>query len=597
MKNKIVSILLMSALFVTSSCKKDLLTADDPNKLSSAVFFTKVSDANLALNGVYLAARTCFYKTYAWDGGSEMMYSRISARPYSNYNPSNNFGSSVGRHWTDAYKVINRANFLIENVRKMIPNTSNAADIATLRRAEGEAMFLRAITYFRLIDLWGDVPYFENILDGNDEAYSLTKTPKATIRDKILADLDVAAGYIPVTLPNKSEQGRATRAAVYGYKGKIELYWACWAKNAGNTAEAQTYYQRAATDLAEVMKPAYGRSLYKNGDPGPANAPFYGEMFNGVLANEDAMYNTEVIFSFTNAGPSYGGSDGQSDEFYGDTYLYDFGTRSTGAGGVNVAPTMRLVNRYQLISTGDFAPALIPLNGNTVADARTRVNSALNPASYAGRDYRLKASVMWDQETINEILADGTVTSNVLTFQFKTTAPTPPYLFADGAFTGYIYRKYIRQVSGYAREAGPQDSWMMRLPDVWLMYAEAVNEISGPTNETFDLIDKIRRRGNLPPLNRALFGSKASFFNAIEQERIVELVAEGSRFFDLRRWRKVEQVWTQPNGNPLISTWNELVRDEFKNAIDRDFQRFYLFQIPGAEITNNPKIIQNDPWL
>jgi len=594
MKNKIVTIIVLTAVMITGSCKKGLLTQSDPNRLSADVYFTKLSDATSALYGVYVAARECFYKTYAWDGASEMMYSRISARPYSNYTPGNAFGSSVSRHWNDAYRCINRANYVITNVRKMEAATTNASDLVQLRRVEGEAMFLRAITYFRLIDLWGDVPYYENILDGNAEAYSLTRTPKAVIKDKIIADLDVASGYIPVSVA-KAEQGRATRAAIYAYRGKIKLYWACWAKTAGNTSESQTYYTAAAADFAEVMKPAYGRVLYKAGDPGPATAPYYGELFDG--ANEDAAYASETIFAFTNGGPSFGASDGQSDEFYGDTYLYDFGTRSTGAGGVNVAPTIRLMNRYQQIASGGFAPALIPLNPTTVADARTRVNSAVNPTSYAGRDYRMKASIMWDGETINEILADGTVTSNVLTFLYKTNAPTPPYLFADGAFTGYIYRKYIRQVSGYAREAGPQDSWMMRLPDLWLMYAEAVNEVSGPTGEAYDLVDKIRRRGNLPPLNRALFASKAGFFDAIEQERIVELVAEGSRFFDLRRWHKVEQSWPQPNGSPLISSWNETVRDEFKNAIERDFQRFYLFQVPVVEITNNPKITQNDPWL
>jgi hypothetical protein len=594
MKNKIVAIMLLLVIVTMSSCKKDLLKQSDPNKLSSDVFFTKVSDATAALYGAYVAARECFYKTYAWDGGSEMMYSRISARPYSGYAPANTFGSSVARHWNDAYRCINRSNYVIVNARKMEANTTNASDITELHRIEGEAMFLRSITYFRLIDLWGDVPYYENILDGNNEAYSLTRTSKATIKDKIIAQLDTAAGYIPISVA-KAEQGRTTRAAVYGYRGKIKLYWACWAKTAGNIAESQTYYQAAANDFAEVMKPAYGRSLYKGGDPGTATNPTYGEVFNG--ANEDAAYASEVIFAFTNGGPSFGASDGQADEFYGDTYLYDFGTRSTGAGGTNVAPTIRLMNKYQLLSTGGYAPALIPLNPTTVADAKTRANSAVNTASYVGRDYRMKASIMWDGETINEILADGTVTSNVLTFLYKTTSPTPPYLFADGAFTGYIYRKFMRQISGYAREAGPQDSWMMRLPDVWLMYAEAVNEISGPTNETYDLIDKIRHRGNLPPLDRTLFASKTTFFDAIEQERIIELVAEGSRFFDIRRWHKVEQLWPQPNGSPLISSWNETVRDEFKNAIERDFQRFYLFQIPGAEITNNPKITQNDPWL
>ncbi|MEJ5994989.1 RagB/SusD family nutrient uptake outer membrane protein [Pedobacter sp. Du54] len=590
---KIVYFTLLLTIICSSSCKKALLDENDPGKLSTANYFTKVADATSALYGAYVASREAFYKTYAWDGASDMMYSRISGRPYS-YGPTSSFGSGLSRHWNDLYRSVNRANYVIENTRGMLAKETVAANIDELHRVEGEAMFLRAITYFRLIDLWGDVPYYENILNGNAEAYSLTKTSKATIKDKIIADLDLAATYVPITVI-KSEQGRATRAAIIGYRGKIKLYWACWAKNAGNTAEATTNYNGAAADFAEIMKPAYGRSLYNAGLPGSAIAPSYGELFDG--AHEDQAYASEIIFAFTNGGPNFGASDGQSDQFYGDTYLYDFGTRSTGAGGVNVAPTMRLVNRYQLLSTGGFAPPVVPLNPGSAADARTRTNSALNPESYAGRDYRLQATVMWDGTTINEILADGTVTSRVLTFQFKTTAPTPPFMFSEGAVTGYLYRKYIRQISGYARESGPQDSWMMRLADVYLMYAEAVNEVSGPTAECFDLVDKIRKRGNLPPLDRSVFATKSAFFDAIEQERIVELAAEGSRFFDLRRWNKVEETWPQPNGYTAVDTWNIFIRDEFKNAIARDFQRFYIMQIPGTEILNNPKLTQNEPWL
>ncbi len=596
MKSKILIIILLLSSAVIVSCKKDLLDQHDPNKLSSANFFTKANDAKQILMGVYLAGRECFYKSYAWDGASEMMHSRVNARPYSNYNPASNFGSSVSRHWNDAYRCINRANYLIVNIDKMLESGNFLPDeITELYRMRSEALFLRAITYFRLIDLWGDVPYYETVLNGNNDAYSLTRTAKASIKDKIIAALDTATLYIPITVA-KADQGRVTRAAVYGYRGKIKLFWACWQKTAGNTSEAQKYYQEAANDFAEVMKPVYGRKLYMDGAPGSASAPYYIDMFDGQ--HEDAMYSSEVIFAFTNGGPSFGAADGQSDEFYGDTYLYDFGTRTTGAGGCNVTPTIRLLNRYQLITTGDFSPALIPLNLNTVSDARTRLNSAINPASYVGRDYRMKASIMWDGETIREVDGSGNVTSKTSTFLFKTNAPTPDFIFADGCATGYIFRKYIRQMTGnFAREAGPQDAWMMRLPDVWLMYAEAVNEISGPTAETFDLIDQIRHRGNLPPLDRAKFGSKNTFFDAIEQERIIELVAEGHRFFDIRRWHKVEEIWAQPDGQTLYSTWNEKIRDEFKNAIERDFQRFYLFQIPNAEIQNNSKITQNDPWL
>lgn len=43
----------------------------------------------------------------------------------------------------------------------------------------------------------------------------------------------------------------------------------------------------------------------------------------------------------------------------GDYYTYDFATRSTGAGGTNVTPTIRLVDKYQLLSTGDYAPPMV----------------------------------------------------------------------------------------------------------------------------------------------------------------------------------------------------------------------------------------------
>ena len=59
----------------------------------------------------------------------------------------------------------------------------------------------------------------------------------------------------------------------------------------------------------------------------------------------------------------------------------------------------------------------------------------------------------------------------------------------------------------------------------------------------------------------------------------------------------VEKLWPQPNGYRLESTWGEFFRDEFKNAQERDFQRFYRFKIPQLEIDKNPNMTQNDCWL
>ena len=142
-----------------------------------------------------------------------------------------------------------------------------------------------------------------------------------------------------------------------------------------------------------------------------------------------------------------------------------------------------------------------------------------------------------------------------------------------------------------------RDFYLMRLPDVWLMYCEAMNELHGPSDELYNLVDKIRGRGKLPALDRNKFKTKDTFFDAIKQERAIEFVAEGQRFFDLRRWRLAETVWDYPNGRELRSTLNDFIQDQYKNATDRTFPRYYIYNIPEDERVLNPNLTQNKPWL
>lgn len=139
----------------------------------------------------------------------------------------------------------------------------------------------------------------------------------------------------------------------------------------------------------------------------------------------------------------------------------------------------------------------------------------------------------------------------------------------------------------------------MRLADVYLMYAEASNEVTGPQADAVALLNLIRRRGNLPPLMPAKFASKEAFFQAIEQERIVELVAEGHRGFDLRRWRAIEKVWGPPGSAGVWrqDTWGANRERFYQNTSDRVYQQNYIFRIPPGERDRNPNLSQNGPWL
>ncbi|MGF7217519.1 hypothetical protein GGR92_003693 [Spirosoma lacussanchae] len=567
--------LLGVALMTAASCTEDLLDQVPTTQLSSDLFWKTADDAVFAVNGVYDANRTTFDRDYYFDGAGEFVHTRGTSNNQGSFSPGG-IGSSgnFGFLWSDCFRAINRANYVLANIGTLRATLQSPTDQALMNRLTGEVRFIRALNYFRLIDLWGDVPYFTKRLDGNAEAYTLTRTPRAVVKDSILADLTYAASVLPETYTGDN-QGRASQRAALAFSGKVNLYWACWMKNAGNTAEAQKHYTAAAAEFKKIIDKNI--PLFRNGEPGPIDNPNYWHLFQ--YFNE---YDPEILFSVQFGGPLLG---------QGEELMRDFGTRNTGNAQCWVAPTYRLANRYQLVSTGDFAPPLV-LSRNT-----TLVNSATNPRSYIGRDYRMRATMLWDEQKMVRLSTDGLNALDSIPFRFGSRDGVT-YINYDGAPAGYIFRKWVRQTGGIGRSDGPQDIYLMRLPDVWLMYAEAVNEINGgPTPELFTLLNRIRRRGNLPALNQAKFATQAEFFKAIEQERIVELVGEGHRFFDIRRWKKAEEIWPMPAGQVLFDSQGTRIRDEFVNADLRAYQRYYIFQIPTNEIEVNPNIIQNEPWL
>jgi hypothetical protein len=573
-------------LSLLPSCVDDLLNRNATTQLSSEIYWRDANDALYITMGVYEATRTLHGRDYYFDGLGEFQFTRGTSLGSGTWNTLSSFGSNFGYMWNNAYRVIDRANFVITNLEPMIENETVAATKQQLERLNGENHFLRALAYFRLIELWGDVPFFTHVLNGNEEAITLPRTPIAEIKDQILADLTYAISVLPTTLP-ASERGRATQIAAYGFRGKVALYWACWKKNGWDEltgftkdeSEANKYFQDAANDFKQVID-GYGLKLYADGNPGTYENPAYWELFNATSTE----YAPEIIFSV-----QYGGPNLQQ----GEELLRDFGTRNTGNAQCWVIPTHRLADRYQSLTTGDFVAPLI------LSSDATLPGGSCNPASYENRDWRMKATILWDGQTLLTISTDGMVLGGPLPFKFGSSDGVNFINYDASNSPGYLFRKWVRQWGGAERSQGPQDMYLMRLADVYLMYCEAMNELSGPSQELVALVNAIRSRGNLPGLAPEKYAGKEAFFNAIEQERIVELVAEGHRFFDIRRWRKLEAIWGEPGGPglTLYNTHGARVRDELKNASTRDFQRYYIFQIPNAERDRNQNLTQNQPWL
>jgi hypothetical protein len=594
------------------SCTNNILDRTPTGEMASTEFWKTEGDATVALMGAYSAVRPLFDRDYYMDGQGDYVRVRGTSTTSGNlrlgdaynggnYNPSG-YGASFDKMYRYLYGGVSRTNYVIENVKKMLPKATTPASVANLEGIIGEARLLRGMVYFRLISMWGDVPYFSNIIYDNSEVATLARIPIAQIKDSIMADFNYAFNKLPV---KATALGRAAKPAALAFRGKLQLFWACWNKNGWpeldtfkpSPAAATAAYTAAAADFKAVIQ-NYGLSLFRNGDPGN-----WGTMGNAeILPNYYYLFtpvanpNTEgeLIMYFTHGGT--GTSQGEE-------LMRDVAGRSHEGSQCWLFPFYEIADRYQSTITGDFATKLVPMLP-TATGARTAPNSTLNPASYANRDYRMKSSIMWDYEmSIGLISLKST---GFMPFIYKTwnaaiTINGVPYTTynTDASVYGYVFRKFLRNYAGLGRSEGDYSYPVMRLADVYLMYAEATNELNGPQVDAIDLLNKIRKRGNLPALAPAKTANKNSFFDAIEQERIVELLGEGQRGFDLRRWRAIERVWCPPYG---LGVWridtHGAQRDRyFQNLSELNYQQCYIFRIPPGERDRNPNLTQNKPWL
>ncbi len=113
--------------------------------------------------------------------------------------------------------------------------------------------------------------------------------------------------------------------------------------------------------------------------------------------------------------------------------------------------------------------------------------------------------------------------------------------------------------------------YITRFSDLLLMYSEAENEVNGPTANALYGINRVRERAGLSPLSAANY-TKESLREAIYQERLWELCAEGHAWFDMKRMGLMKRRIT-------------------KYTVE---DKHYVFPIPQNELDANPNLVQND---
>lgn len=230
----------LAGLLLAGACS-DFIAPKPTDVLAPENFYQSSADAVAAVNGVYEQQRWAYWLNYWYI--TDMATDEAIASP--NFGPDGHRASNytfdaqegfINGFWSDTYRTINRSNAVLDHVPGITMD-------ATLRdRVLGEAHFMRALSYFNLVRLFGDVPLFDHEVTSL-ASVEVPRNPAAEVYALIIADLQTAATALPASYSGP-DVGRATSGAARALLAKVYLTqqsWALAAQTAGQVMSSGTY--------------------------------------------------------------------------------------------------------------------------------------------------------------------------------------------------------------------------------------------------------------------------------------------------------------------------------------------------------------------
>ena len=456
--------------------------------------------------------------------------------------------------WNRYYSGISKCCTLLENtdhvnldISRLDPDkqVEYANSLKDIRMWRAEARFLRAYFHFELLKRYGPIPIVTSTLsiNGNYE-----NTPRPTMKevvDFIAKECDIAADTLePTPWRNVNDAfGRATKGAALALKSRLLLYAASpLYVDFGDTNEANKPTDVALwKSAADAAKAVIDLNQYEL-------ASSYADLFKNDFQNK------EYIFVRRYAANS---------DFEKSNFPVSFG----GQGGTN--PSQNLVDDYEMLDG-------TPFDWNDPAKAAQ---------PFENRDARLGATILM----------------NMAPFKGKKVATYPEGADAspnpNATKTGYYLRKFLNEDVNI--QTGGSSSGhvvpLFRLAEIYLNYAEALNECD-PTNPDIALyLNKVRNRASLPNVSAL---SQEQMRAVIQHERRVELAFEEHRSWDVRRWKIASSTLGAPlmgvqiERKPLGGYTYMPVKVE-----QRVFQpKMYWYPIPQSEVLKLKQWKQNKGW-
>ncbi len=551
------------------------------------------------------------WQPYGWK--NSYAYTMADWSPNSGWGPN---------YWVELPKRIRTGLVFLERVR-VIPEDGLTQEYVS--QMKNEVRFLIAYYYSLLIETYGTVPFIRHTLydtDASAEELMIGQTPYDEIVDWIDQELKEVAAKLPAVYSDKNDWGRATSVMALAIRAKTLLFAASplfngnedfkdWKNEKGENLFQTDYnpkkWVRAAEAHKELIEAAHsgGYKLYTEFNQDGSIDPFMS--YYNMSLKTFSSGNKEIIF----------GRPENSDLNGFQSHHLPKGI----GGNAGMSVTQELVDAFYMENgiapiigyNEDGSPIINPSSGyvengfSTAVERRTTAWSGGGPSNlvngdsrpvtmdgtynmYCNREPRFYVSVIFNEAWLGvanrriEFLQDGG----------RDTGHT-----FDAPQNGYNVRKRI-SLDVYPREGKHtfQPGILYRLADAYLSYAEALNEVDGPSADVYEYINLVRKRAGIPDLAAGL--SQGEMREAIRHERRVEFNSEGIRFHDVRRWKLGEKFFnTSLYGMNFLGSKKSDDKNDSQAFYKRTFyknryftKRMYLWPVPQSQMDINPNLRQ-----
>ncbi|GHV67330.1 starch-binding protein [Bacteroidia bacterium] len=534
------------------------------------------------------------------------------------------------------FRAIRDCNVFLENIDKVGPDLPNAEKNKWI----AEVKFLKAYYHYYLLRMYGPIPLIkENLpISASTDEVRVYREPFDDCVDYIVQLINEAIPDLPLTIADISnELGRITQPIALCIRAELLVMAASDLFN-GNGDFADMVDNRGVHLFKAEKDPLkWERAAVacKNAIDTCALAGF-DRLYEFSAYRYDALsdttkrimscrhvvtdrWNREIIWGDTRNNSSY------IDTYWALSMPYFTQTEANNPWGTPIlAPTLRMAELF-------YSNRGVPIDEDNQYDYANRYKTEAAPAAHKyyvqtgfetaklhlNREPRFYANLgfdggVWFGNGRFKDIDAGTADETSWIINMKKGQPSGYLSGIRFPITGYSPKKPIhfetaRTITGQLSPSGRNTFPIFRLADIYLLYAEALNEsLNAPNAEVYKYIDLVRKRAGLEGVVDSWTkyskissrpADKGEMRKIIRQERMIELAFEGKRFWDIRRWKTATDLLNQP-----IRGWNNqgTTTADYYNVVTIEAPSFtakeYLWPIKDADLRSNGNLIQNPGW-